>query len=51
MVAPDEPVPDRRKTKRLPSVNRKRTPCLDATLPSIGSVYLKSSALSSLNSP
>ena len=36
-VAPDEPVPDRRKMMREPSVNTKRRPCFDATLPSTGS--------------
>ncbi len=37
-VAPDEPVPDRRKMMREPSVNTKRRPCFEATLPSTGSV-------------
>ena len=35
---------ERRKMKRLPSEKTKRTPCLDATEPSMGSVYSKSSA-------
>ena len=37
-VAPDEPVPDRRKMILDPSVNTKRRPCLAAVLPSTGSV-------------
>lgn len=39
MVAPEEPVPERRKMMRLPSEKTKRSPCFEATEPSIGSVY------------
>ena len=38
-VAPDEPVPERRKMIREPSVKMKRSPCFDAMLPSTGSVH------------
>merc|ERR1712078_304051 len=37
-VAPAEPVPESRKMIREPSVKTKRRPCLEATLPSTGSV-------------
>ena len=51
IVAPALPVPERRKMIRLESANTKRRPCFDATLPSTGSVYSKSSQKSSSNSP
>mmetsp|Transcript_5427 Transcript_5427/g.9377 ORF Transcript_5427/g.9377 Transcript_5427/m.9377 type:complete len:242 (+) Transcript_5427:762-1487(+) len=51
MVAPEEPVPESRKMMREPSVNTKRRPCFVALLPSMGSVYSKSSAMSNVKGP
>ena len=44
IVAPATPVPERRKTKREPSSNMKRTPWFFETEPSTGSVYSNMSA-------
>lgn len=51
IVAPAEPVPERRKMILEPSSNTKRRPCLLALLPSTGSVYSKSSASLSAKGP
>eukprot|EP00286_Rhodomonas_abbreviata_P026038 CAMPEP_0181293994 /NCGR_PEP_ID=MMETSP1101-20121128/3360_1 /TAXON_ID=46948 /ORGANISM="Rhodomonas abbreviata, Strain Caron Lab Isolate" /LENGTH=303 /DNA_ID=CAMNT_0023398615 /DNA_START=139 /DNA_END=1047 /DNA_ORIENTATION=- len=48
MVAPDTPVPERRKMMREPSRKRKRTPWFEDTDLSIGSVYENTSAVESL---
>ena len=40
-VAPDVPVPDKRKMMRSPLSNRMRIPCLLATSPLVESVYAK----------
>ena len=50
-VAPTEPVPDKRKMMRDPSVKMNRMPYLFVTLPSMGSSYEKSSTFSTEKSP